>query len=45
VNMAGVSHPDLKRANEFLAKLAQETGGTFTAMKVDPKETPPKEFK
>ena len=44
-NMAGFPHEELKRANDFLAKLAQETGGTFTAMKVDPNEKPPKEFR
>jgi hypothetical protein len=43
--MAGMTNPDLQRANDFLAKLAQSTGGTFTLMKVDPNEKPPKDFK
>ncbi len=44
-SMAGFPHEALKKANDFLTKLAQETGGTFTAMKVDPNEKPPKEFR
>ena len=42
--MAEAPIPQLQRANEFLKKMAQKTGGTFTAMKVDPAEKPPPDF-
>ncbi len=34
------SNPDLERANAWLKRLAERTGGKFTEMKVNPKATP-----
>lgn len=36
----GAPNPDLVGANKWLKELAESTGGTFTAMEVDPKRTP-----
>lgn len=44
-NMAGMASPDLLKAETFLKSLAKQTGGTYTSMKVDPKETPPPDFR
>jgi hypothetical protein len=40
----GEPHPELVRANEFLKKLAERTGGSFTLLKVTD-EKPPADFK
>ncbi len=43
--MDGFPNPQLQQANKFLKELASKTGGTFTAMKVDPNEKPPPDFR
>ncbi len=40
----GREHPQLMEANNFLKKLSQRTGGTFTLLKVTD-EKPPKDFR
>jgi hypothetical protein len=43
-SIAGMPNEPLQKANEFLKDMAQKTGGTFNAMKVDPNEKPPADF-
>ncbi len=42
--MSGQLNPQLRQAEDFLKKLAEKTGGAYTAMKVDPDQKPPPDF-